>query len=93
MTGFGRIFCLAALAWFAAVLMAPPVSAHDAGAAVGTSASRTETLSAQRRTRITVYPRQQRIGRNAKRHCEAWLVKEFRVSGPVIVPRQRCWWQ
>lgn len=52
-----------------------------------------QDLSAQRRTRITVYPRRSKLGPNARRHCEAWLVKEFRVSGPVVVPRKHCWWQ
>ena len=32
-------------------------------------------------------------GPNAKRYCRSWLVKEYRVSGPVIVPRMQCWWQ
>jgi hypothetical protein len=38
--------------------------------------------------RVTIYPRRQ-----VTRHCQSWLAKEYRVSGPVIVPRQRCWWQ
>jgi hypothetical protein len=50
-----------------------------------------QDLSAQTRPRITIYPRQ--LGPNAKRQCRAWLVKEYRVSGPVIVPRQQCWWE
>ena len=41
--------------------------------------------------RITIYPRH--LGPNAKRQCRAWLAKEYRVSGPVIVPRQQCWWE
>jgi hypothetical protein len=45
------------------------------------------------RPRITVYPRSNRPGPNAKRHCRAWLAKEYRVSGTVIVPRQQCWWE
>jgi hypothetical protein len=45
------------------------------------------------RPRITVYPRTTGPGPNAKRHCRAWLAKEYRVSGTVIVPRQQCWWQ
>jgi hypothetical protein len=31
-------------------------------------------------------------GPNAKRECVARLVQEFRPSGPVVVPRMRCWW-
>jgi hypothetical protein len=52
---------------------------------------RGQDLSAQTRPRITIYPRH--LGPNAKRQCRAWLVKEYRVSGPVIVPRQQCWWE
>jgi hypothetical protein len=45
------------------------------------------------RTTIVVTPRRRQLSPNAKRHCEAWLEQEYRVSGTVIVPRQRCWWQ
>jgi hypothetical protein len=31
-------------------------------------------------------------GPYAKRDCVAWLAAEARLSGPVVVPRQRCWW-
>ena len=43
--------------------------------------------------RITIYPRHRHLSPNAKRHCRAWLAKEYRVSGTVIVPRQQCWWE
>jgi len=43
------------------------------------------------RPRITVHPRH-RLGRHAVRHCHSWLAKEYRVSGPVIVPQMRCRW-
>ena len=43
---------------------------------------------AQSRPHVTIYPR-----RSAQRHCQSWLVKEYRPSGTVIVPRERCWWQ
>jgi hypothetical protein len=45
------------------------------------------------RPRITIYPRRVAPGPRATRQCRAWLVQEYRVSGPVIVPRQQCWWQ
>ena len=45
------------------------------------------------RPRITIYPRQTYPGRNARRQCRSTLVKEYRVSGPVIVPHMRCWWE
>lgn len=31
-------------------------------------------------------------GPNAYRQCDFRLAQEMRPSGPVIVPRQRCWW-
>jgi len=52
-----------------------------------------QELAAQRRPHITIYPRQRALGPDAKRYCRAWLAQEYRVSGPVIVPRQTCWWQ
>lgn len=45
------------------------------------------------RPHITVRPRVTQPGPNAKRYCRSWLAKEYRVSGPVIVPRMQCWWQ
>jgi hypothetical protein len=27
------------------------------------------------------------------RQCASWLAPENRVSGPVIVPKMRCWWE
>ena len=43
------------------------------------------------RPRITIHPRH--LSRNATRHCRSWLAKEYRISGPVIVPQMRCWWE
>ena len=57
------------------------------------SSSFTHEFAAQSRPRITIYPRRASPGRNATRQCRSWLVKEYRVSGPVIVPRQQCWWE
>jgi len=46
------------------------------------------------RPRITVHPRAGgQLPPTAKRYCHAQLVKEYRVSGPVIVPHMQCWWQ
>jgi hypothetical protein len=41
--------------------------------------------------RITIHPRH-RLTRTSVRHCRSWLTKEYRISGPVIVPQQRCYW-
>ena len=32
-------------------------------------------------------------GPGAVRQCHSWLAPEHRASGPVIVPRMRCWWE
>ena len=32
-------------------------------------------------------------GPGAVRQCTSWLATEYRVSGPVITPRMRCWWE
>jgi hypothetical protein len=53
----------------------------------------THEFAAQSHPRITIYPRRRFPGRDAKRHCQSWLAKEYRVSGPVIVPKMRCWWE
>ena len=44
---------------------------------------------------IDLYPRPYPYdwpGPLAKRDCVAWLAAQSRPSGPVVVPRQRCWW-
>lgn len=50
-------------------------------------------VSAQRRTSITVTPARNYPGPNATRQCDAWLEKEYRPSGTVVVPRMRCVWR
>ncbi len=52
----------------------------------------TREFAAQSRPRITIHPRRTYPGPNSKRYCRSWLAKEYRVSGPVIVPQMRCWW-
>ena len=69
---------------FAVFTQMSPVSAEF-------SAS-TQELAAQSRPRITIHPRRIHPGPNARRQCRSWLAKEYRVSGPVIVPQMRCWW-
>jgi hypothetical protein len=48
---------------------------------------------AGRRPHIVIRPRRLEPGPNSKRYCRFWLAQEYRVSGPVIVPAQQCWWQ
>jgi hypothetical protein len=64
-----------------------------AGYNSATSGGYTHEFAAQSaRPRITVRPRHY-PGRHAVRHCRSWLAKEYRVSGPVIVPQMRCRWE
>lgn len=49
--------------------------------------------SVQAQPRVIIHPRRHHLPRNAKRYCRSWLVKEYRVSGTVVVPRMRCWWR
>jgi len=75
------------LAFGQALVTAAPVT--GALVAKQQAAASSET-SAQRRTpRIRVYPQG---GRLLYRDCDFRLVPEWRPSGTVIVPRQRCWW-
>lgn len=54
----------------------------------------THELAAQTtRPRVTIYPRKHRLSSNSVRQCRATLVKEYRISGTVIVPRTTCWWE
>ena len=67
---------------------------HRAQASTKASARYTHELAAQTtRPRVTIYPRKHRLSSNSVRQCRATLVKEYRISGTVIVPRTTCWWQ
>ena len=58
------------------------------------SANTTHEYSAQSsRPRITIRPRHKQLSANSVRQCRAQLVKEYRASGTVIVPRMQCWWE
>ncbi|HEY6024418.1 MAG TPA: hypothetical protein VIV34_09610 [Pseudolabrys sp.] len=60
----------------------------------GCIAPLTRELAAQKkRPRVIIYPRRVYPGPYAKRQCYSWLVREYRVSGPVITPQMRCWWE
>jgi len=52
-----------------------------------------ERAAQKKRPRVTIYSRRVYPGPNAKRQCRSWLAQEYRVSGPVIVPQMRCWWE
>ena len=44
----------------------------------------------------TEFPRTDNLGYpgpNAVRQCASWLQPEYRLSGTVVTPQMRCWWQ
>ena len=44
----------------------------------------------------TEFPRSDHLGYpgpNAVRQCVSWLQPEYRLSGTVVTPQMRCWWQ
>ena len=62
----------------------------SAGPVSGSAQAVSTELSAQTRrppARLRVYP-----GRLLYRECDFRLARQWRPSGPVIVPVQRCWW-
>ena len=80
---------MAALLGAAFAVVATPVVAGPY-----VSARTTHEFAAQSsRPRITIYPRQKQLNAHSVRQCRAQLVKEYRVSGTVIVPRMQCWWE
>ncbi len=70
-----------------------PVASTQAG--TGDSGLRRAEMSAQRppRPHLVIRPHRFRPGPTARRFCRAWLAQEYRLSGPVIVPQMRCWWE
>ncbi|MEI9804271.1 MAG: hypothetical protein WDN48_07070 [Pseudolabrys sp.] len=70
------------------------LSSYTSGSSARTSSRTTHELAAQTsRPRIMIYPRERAVGRNSVRQCRSQLVKEYRVSGTVIVPKMQCWWE
>ncbi|MGH6665124.1 MAG: hypothetical protein ACREB2_09520 [Pseudolabrys sp.] len=62
-----------------------------APAAAQVSRNPREFAAQSARPRITIHPR--RVpNRYSVRQCRSWLIKEYRVSGTVITPQMRCWW-
>ena len=79
---------------FAVAVGAMAVAAADDLRPGVAAAPLTHEFAAQKkRPRVTIYPRRVYPGPNAKRQCRSWLAQEYRVSGPVIVPQMRCWWE
>jgi len=74
----------------AAMLVLVPGSLEALAAPTSGGASAVTEISAQARrppTRFRVYP-----GRLLYRECTFRLAQQWRPSGTVIVPVQRCWW-
>jgi hypothetical protein len=65
------------------------------GASSHYASSRTthEFAAQTSRPRVTIYPRRQQLTANSVRQCRAQMVKEYRPSGTVVVPRMHCWWE
>jgi hypothetical protein len=75
------------LAAAVAVLAVTPAAAEPTVKTRETAASSDVSAQSRPRARLRVYP-----GRLLYRDCDFKLVQEWRPSGTVIVPRQRCWW-
>ena len=74
----------------------PKVTVRNYGGASShyASARTTHEFAAQSsRPRVTISPRRQQLSSNSVRQCRSQLVKEYRPSGTVIVPRMQCWWE
>jgi hypothetical protein len=73
----------------------PKVTVRNYGGSSSYASARTtHDFSAQSsRPRVTIYPRQNTVRSNSVRQCRSQLVKEYRVSGTVIVPKTQCWWE
>jgi hypothetical protein len=64
------------------------------GRVLSDSRNYTHEFAAQSsRPRVVIQPRRNRLTQNSVRQCRATLVKEYRVSGTVIVPHMHCWWE
>jgi len=61
--------------------------------AQGARGSQEFAAQGARRPHIVIRPRRLEPGPNSRRYCRFWLAQQYRISGPVIVPRQQCWWQ
>lgn len=86
------VFALVAAAFAALSAAATAVPVNRAGVE---KVHRTQDLTAQtrRRPHVIIRPRRLPLSPNARRICASWLAQEYRVSGPVITPRLRCWWE
>ena len=88
------LFCASARAEFFGCNDKPgQVLSYDGHRAYASARTTHEFAAQSARPRVTIYPRQTQVTRNSVRQCRSTLVKEYRVSGTVIVPRMQCWWE
>jgi hypothetical protein len=76
-----------------AVLIAVFFAGAPANAAENARDSLEFAAQTVRRPHIVIHPRRITPGPNARRYCRFWLAQQYRVSGPVVVPQQQCWWR
>jgi hypothetical protein len=65
-----------------------PVAAETATGPVVAPASALSSQARRPATRLRVYPGRRLLYRD----CDFHLAQQWRPSGPVVVPVQRCWW-
>ena len=70
------------------VLSVVPASAEYTANSATVTASEFSSQGGGPRTRLRVYPGRRLLYRD----CTFRLARQWRPSGPVIVPVQRCWW-
>jgi hypothetical protein len=75
------------------VLVAAFFAGTQASAVENARGSQEFAAQTVRRPHIVIRPRRLEPGPNSRRYCHFWLAKEYRVSGPVIVPQQQCFWR
>jgi hypothetical protein len=80
-----RVTMLFAMIFGALALGPTPVAAEPSKPVVAPSSELSS--QARRPPRLRVYP-----GRLLYRDCDFHLAQQWRLSGPVVVPVQRCWW-
>jgi hypothetical protein len=97
--GFFTMKVAAGLALGSGLLFAVAIGAASGAAArdvhsdAVTTPSAREFAAQKKRPRVTIYPRRVYPGPYAKRQCYSWLATEYRVSGTVVTPQMRCWWE
>lgn len=76
-----------------AILVAAFFAGIQANAAENACGIQEFAAQTTRRPHIVIRPRRIAPGPNSRRYCRFWLAQQYRVSGPVIVPQQQCWWR